>query len=344
MGQSNGDETMPLMNGTEDAAAEPVGLAFVMRRKRRRSLLFAAAGIIVFSFITMLLFIPKKKDHKDEPAAAAAKATESDAHPGILSVPSSPDIPSGCETTVLLMRHCDDYGPGRYDDVDNEHCSYVGFERSRYIADELFGPKQRWPIPSVVYTSTLARVDHYNFRFVETLEPLVDKYDLDYHAYETTEPLAEDFLERLRSGEMCGKVTLVIWKHSLMNELCNSLGGSFCPDEYPSESFDQVWALKYVYDPIHSPAIGHSRLRHSDQPHPNHVASHDTKGEESKRWYTFTTVTQQGFDPLAYSAKFGDYGAANEEVPPPPPFEEGLHGMPVGGGWVMSEEDEHEEI
>ena len=47
-------------------------------------------------------------------------------------------IPQGCESTVLIIRHCEDLGGHvRYED-GSSHCSYLGFQRSVYFAT-LFG-------------------------------------------------------------------------------------------------------------------------------------------------------------------------------------------------------------
>ena len=47
--------------------------------------------------------------------------------------------------------------------------------------------------------------------------------------------LAKDILAHLKTGELCGKVVVVSWKHSLMGHLARKLGcGPFqgCPLDY----------------------------------------------------------------------------------------------------------------
>jgi len=324
------------------------------RARNRKVAVFSVAAIAILAVIvTMIMFasISASRDSKDASAASSNHHHHKTGHHGkystVLSLSASPDIPSGCETTFLIFRHCDKYGPGTQDEQGNSHCSYVGFERNQFIANEIFGPGNRWPTPSLVYAYTTQRGNHLNFREVETVEPLADKYHLDVVISDDSSALADDYFDRLMSGEMCGKVALASWKHSLISKLCETLGNNMCPSDYPEDSFDQVWQLKFVYDPSNSPVITQAHLRHSNQPHKKHDATLSSRSgkkyDSPGQWYSYLAVTQQGFDPLQYSAKFGDYGAGNQQHPALSQHDT-LQGTPVAGGWITSTQDEHEEI
>ncbi|KAL3905089.1 MAG: hypothetical protein SGARI_004623, partial [Bacillariaceae sp.] len=66
-----------------------------------------------------------------------------------------------CKVTVLITRHCNDYGIFAKDDGDtgDKHCSFVGYERTKYFAmkfeshdvDETDEVHRRWPVPSALY-------------------------------------------------------------------------------------------------------------------------------------------------------------------------------------------------
>lgn len=133
-------------------------------------------------------------------------------------------IEDGCEATVMLVRHCEK------EDI-REHCSYLGFERSVYLAS-LFGDdeKDRWPLPSYIFAlSPVGRENNrkMNFREIETVELLAQKagvtIDDSYPVYLASE-LASEILTFLQSSQMCGKLTVISWKHSEISHLARKLG------------------------------------------------------------------------------------------------------------------------
>lgn len=78
----------------------------------------------------------------------------------------------GCEATVVIVRHCE---KGNI----REHCAYVGFERSVYLAT-LFGDKdhERWPAPSYIFAQGPGQRRNerkMNFREIETVGPVAQK-------------------------------------------------------------------------------------------------------------------------------------------------------------------------
>jgi hypothetical protein len=91
-------------------------------------------------------------------------------------------IPVGCESTLLLFRHCKDLGGHvRYED-GTSHCSYLGFQRSVYLAT-LFGnvsdTNARWPLPSKLYGEW--NQDGTNKRQYKILKPLSEKAQVPIH-------------------------------------------------------------------------------------------------------------------------------------------------------------------
>ena len=134
---------------------------------------------------------------------------------------SSPD--EGCEGTVMIVRHCEKLNL-------KSHCDYVGFERSAYLA-ELFGNDgERWPAPSHIYALEPGHRNNpkkHNYREVETVQAISDKFDLKIdEAYSTadTAHLADTVLEQIKTGQVCGKVLLISWKHSDIPKLARKLG------------------------------------------------------------------------------------------------------------------------
>ena len=201
-------------------------------------------------------------------------------------------LKENCESTVLIVRHCE---KGKV----REHCDYLGFERSVYLAT-LFGDNysQRWPAPSYIYALSpdgRKNKEKLNFREVETVGALAEKVnvtiDTRYNVNEVND-LSEDILALLKSGELCGKLTLISWKHSNIGHLANHLGcGPMqgCPYDYKGRDFDVVWQIKYIYNV------------------PKHSTRHSLKKETEAEWRVFGSVQNEGFDPLAFSKLMGDY-------------------------------------
>lgn len=79
--------------------------------------------------------------------------------------------PDGCEASVIILRHCE---KGHI----REHCDYVGYERSVYIASLFGDDKERWPAPSYIFAEGPGQrrnKDKMNFREIETVGPLSQK-------------------------------------------------------------------------------------------------------------------------------------------------------------------------
>jgi hypothetical protein len=234
---------------------------------------------------------------------------------------------AGCESTVLLMRHCEkEGGPERTDADGNEHCDYVGRERARWFPS-LFGPGHRWPIPSYLYALSPTRGDSkLVFRSVESLTPLADKFGLAIHQdYQSNNELVKGVFEALSSGEACGKLTIVNWRHHMMPNLAMKLGCQFCPLEYPEHSFDEVWQLKFVWN-VADTEIGRRKNEDAENPSSSsspmppppllrrnlkkskyEAATKTIEKDTMPLWTIYSTVTKQYFDPLQFSTMVGDY-------------------------------------
>jgi hypothetical protein len=96
----------------------------------------------------------------------------------------------------------------------------------------------------------------------------------------------------VQTGQMCGKLALIVWKHSEIGHMARHLGcgpTEGCPLDYKGNNFDNAWQIKYTY----------RTPRHSDR--------HDLAVQASPRWDIFGSVQPEGFDALAFSKLSGDY-------------------------------------
>jgi hypothetical protein len=150
----------------------------------------------------------------------------------------------GCEATIMLIRHCEKGGL-------KSHCSFMGFERSVYLAT-LFGDDKQWPAPSQIYALNKDRTHKLNYREVETVQAISDTVGVpvnrDYSTLDT-KALSHHLLDQLLDGDLCGKLVLVSWKHSDIPKLAQHLGcGPIqgCPWDYKGKDFDSTWQIRYV--------------------------------------------------------------------------------------------------
>ena len=149
--------------------------------------------------------------------------------------------------------------------------------------------KPQFPTPLKIYALNDARYnknpskEHQNFREVETVTPLADKFHLDVNeSFGVNEEgdLAVDFftslsksvkmsIDKALSGvdpnvkdedlskddskilRFCQNgMTVVNWKHSLIPNLARALGcgkAEGCPKKYHGHDFDTVWVITYTY-------------------------------------------------------------------------------------------------
>lgn len=127
------------------------------------------------------------------------------------------------------------------------------------------------------------------------------KYDIainDRFGVGSEENLARHIFQILQSGDACGQLILVCWKHTDIPVLSQSLGCSplqGCPLDFPSLEFDAVFEIKYLYD---VPSFGLPQAKAEDEP---------TGKAQYNTWKVFGNVQHEGFDPLAYSKHAGDY-------------------------------------
>jgi hypothetical protein len=141
---------------------------------------------------------------------------------------------------------------------------------------------------------------------VETVGPLAEAAGIpvdDSYTDFTRGKLTARLLQAVRAGELCGRVVLLVWKHSSIAHLGRSLGcgpTEGCPLDYSGKTFDQVWQVKLVYR-----TWEHSMQRKT-------FVKDDNDNRPS--WMVFGSVQYEGFDPLAVSKQFGDYPAGGTEV------------------------------
>jgi hypothetical protein len=262
----------------------------------------------------------------------------------------------GCECTLLVLRHCEKLGSDENDEYGldakkDKHCSYLGYERAAFLPtlfeshnDNRTGTtaaphhasvptvlRRRWPAPSRLYALTTQRHGHANYREWETIAPLSRSVGVDIELVDGSgERFANDhFFPLLASHQLCGRVVVVSWKHSLIPSLVNAVGcgpDNGCPTSFPEESFDQVWQAKFVFRPPTVSFLDPERLhgRRRMKHHHHGAASEDDSGRhhhqgklvddnvshaatDKDAWQVYASVTQQFFDPLAFSHSAGDY-------------------------------------
>jgi len=283
-------------------------------RNRRRhilagTILVPVAGILVgfLSFLRNNLHQSNDDDHQHMEEMDNIR-TVLDILNGELTM--SRTVYDGCETTVMFMRHCEQHGPTVTDSDGNEHCSYLGSKRSRYIAT-LFGNEtdSRWPTPSVLYALTPTRKRHLNYREYETLLPLSEKIGVDIGTVEKdSELLAEKFANRVASGDMCDKLVVVCWKHTYMVDLAQHFGCTAkkgCPQLYDEHQFDEVWLLNYMYreHTITDPSV---RALGTDE-NSRQLRHHHHRRKQRGAWSLYGSSAHQGFDQLRFDKEEGRY-------------------------------------
>jgi hypothetical protein len=171
---------------------------------------------------------------------------------------------------------------------------------------------------------------------------MADKFGLVINQdYQTNTELKTSVFELIKSGQACGKLIVVNWRHHMIPNLSKKLGCKDCPSEYPQDSFDQVWQIKYVWD-VDKTKIFHRNnadLAASSQMVRRKLTKKATKATKKDKkmmnkssykgpsWSVYSTITYQYFDPLTFSGLVGDYIA---------------NGTETGASWLVLQEDEGE--
>mmetsp|Transcript_47 Transcript_47/g.90 ORF Transcript_47/g.90 Transcript_47/m.90 type:complete len:389 (-) Transcript_47:161-1327(-) len=248
------------------------------------------------------------------------------------TVHTPPRGPPQCETTIILLRHCDDHGYFATDDSDlgDKHCSHMGYERTD-ILPSLFGPHRRWPSPRYLYALLPQLPQGINYRQIETLLPLAQQENLTIHVVGNVNQVSNAFFTQLQQhlDEMCDTVTVIAWKHAFIPLLAAALGcgpEEGCPGYYPNDTFDQVWELKYVYEPeepddeveklfakqskliaddygllamqLEAAAVATAEVQKDGKDVQSQGENDDRNKEASNGWAVYGSITQQRFDPL----------------------------------------------
>lgn len=208
--------------------------------------------------------------------------------------------PDGCQATVVILRHCEK-GSVR------EHCNAIGFERAKYIAT-LFGndAEARWPAPTYLFATAPGDRNNdlvQNYREVETIVPLSDKIGVPIdttYGMNNEKEFSKDIFNLLRSGDMCGKVALVSWKHEDIPRLARTLGcgpEDGCPLEWADdEDFDSTWQISYSYHKQLYPSFVENEKKNK----------HKGWGKHPE-WWISGHVEMENFDPLQFSKQVGGY-------------------------------------
>ena len=213
-----------------------------------------------------------------------------------------------CESTLILVRHCEDLGdPNGTDWKDtSKHCSELGYRHAKYLAslfdtddDDPISSPRRWPRPVRLYGLRRAA----NQRQYETLEPLAKQSGVNItmidFANEGGSALVREWFTELQdhpSSSVCGgQVAVAAWKHAYIPNLAHQLGcgpNQGCPvTAWNDYDFDSAWQLRYVR--FASSGKNMDKKVSAKQPT-------DLLSNSGSVWHVYGTVTQQGFDPLAF--------------------------------------------
>ena len=166
----------------------------------------------------------------------------------------SGNVKSGCQSTLIIMRHCEfttAEDAEVLDEEGNQHCSATGLARADFFPS-LFGHGGRWPLPAKLYAMKRDRQgvrekdDYSNYREIETLNPLGDKAEIDIDSSFSDggeRQLALEYFDDLGLGDYCDKSVVVSWKVQRIVTLAQALGcgeHEGCPDKFKKRDFDKV--------------------------------------------------------------------------------------------------------
>jgi hypothetical protein len=292
------NRTLPSSGGKENEETFPP------RRQRATLILLLFLVLLILVLVLLNMYFETHEAQWNEQRLIATYAKQADDALDILNQLNNgvSTIPVGCESTVLVFRHCEDLGGHvRYED-GTSHCSYLGFQRSVYLAT-LFGnvsdTNARWPLPSKLYG--LWNKDGTNKRQFEILRPLSDKAQVDIHMvpFDTAnQQVRDDIFNLLSGGQFCNQVVAIAWKHAFIPPLAAALGCDQergCPIQYGDYDFDTVWELQYVYKPeqLRAYPIGQSVWIHHNK-------------SLVQGWKVFGSVTNENFDALEFKRKTYD--------------------------------------
>jgi len=260
---------------------------------------------------------PSQKIHHNSHPKGKVKVISDKKQLPTLHCTSQVMIMRHCDKAVKVTRHGKKHTTDKRDKFGDRHCSAKGKKRSKYIATLFVDPKDyqelvedngkevaegippvpmiksglskvssaaarkkpQFPSPLKLYALSSERPkDHENFREIETITPLSNKFHLDVdERFGISEEgdLASDFFEHLSKSvtenvdmmmrtsnptdssgveaelNLCNNgMTVVNWKHSRIPILARALGcgkNQGCPKKYKGHDFDTVWLLTFQY-------------------------------------------------------------------------------------------------
>ena len=215
----------------------------------------------------------------------------------------SPPPPEGCEATLMLFRHCEG-------GVAREHCGYMGYQRSQYLAT-LFGDGGKWPAPSYLFAMAAGERNNplvQNWREIETVQPLADKMNMTIDqsfGFPEKNELESHIYSLLRSGDMCGKLAVMSWKHHDIPHFSHAMGcgpEEGCPMSFEEDDYDSVWQIKYSYHvEMHAPYVVENLK----------AKKKNNSWGKYPKWWVYGTVKSETFDPLQFSATMGVYNESS---------------------------------
>jgi hypothetical protein len=182
----------------------------------------------------------------------------------------------------------------------------IGFERAQYISTLFGSGNERWPAPTKIYALNPGERSNdkvENYREIETVTPLSKKINVtidDSYGIDNTNDFEKHLFQFIRSGEACGKLGLISWKHTEIPKLAHRLGcgpDQGCPTKFDEMDYDSVWEIRYSYRKAqYAPYAEADAKKHKDTP-----------WGILPEWFIVGKVEQEDFDPLAFSKLLGSY-------------------------------------
>ncbi|GMI39252.1 hypothetical protein TrCOL_g10209 [Triparma columacea] len=250
------------------------------RSKNKVKKMRTLAVSIFLGFILLTFFIISFSSHSSSPSSSIYSAK------GLKRLKRHPTgAAEGCAVDVMVMRHCEK-GTLR------AHCTKEGLKRAEFLPT-LFGDTkdERWPTPLALFARP-PEGKRGVMREIELLTPLSESIGVPIQSkgYEINNKIemVEDIFNGISSGEWCGGVVVVSWKHENIPKLTNQLGcGPLqgCPEHYPVHEFDSIISIRYLFST------------------PEFSSKKSGKIEKGPIWTVSGSVQKMGFDIVAEDKK-----------------------------------------
>lgn len=271
-----------------DSSSLPISPMF----KRKRILIIATTVASILSLILLASAISRTIQYAPSRAHSSAMLQASHSIKKLSKKKVSNSVPFGCDVTVFLVRHCEK-------ESLKHDCSRIGMEHAKFFTTQFGDDEERWPAPDRLYARA---PDGGVMRSIQSLEPIAEKFNLpiiEKFGVQNRKELSNELFTDMSSGELCGKLVVVNWKHENIPKVAQDLGcGPMegCSFEIDAWDYNFVWSLHYTYD------LPYASSRHS--------------GKVGKKagWTLQGQVLDQYWDLTAWEKKMGEEKTLNDHL------------------------------